>query len=489
MSINPISGDWFYELETHCAAPNYLNDKGQRIINTNFVAQVIADAMQLTYRYSAERKKWFIYDSQSWVEQKTVYMDVLKALESLRHAIRIRLTNDGDNFKRMNAGWEQILGNAFVKTAMANIELMTSMYVSDTAFDTHKTLLNTPGGLYDLKSRTPINNSASYLCKNMTTVTPLDDKDGKLCPEYMKHLEFVTEGRQDLIAYLEALSGYILTGETFMQEFYWFQGVPKTGKSALADIWFYILGSYREIGYPRQFAEVQNEPHAEADYRLIGKRFIYTDEPKVKQWDGEKLKAFTGSTARVGRPMYGDSINFYPIGKLLFSSNDKPQINGADEGVGRRLRLIPFTRQIPETMRNRLFVEEKLHPEAPYILYRMMQSAQKVLAVRNLPECVVVTQTSQDYMNDNDIIRQFISECCSTEQYDTETTKVLYTAFGLWCNENSYDIVSQNKFGRMLSGSGYELSRTNAKRLRTKIKLNSIWSAKAGAPVMDWEKN
>jgi putative DNA primase/helicase len=272
-----------------------------------------------------------------------------------------------------------------------------------------------------------------------------------------------------------------------MQEFYWFQGVPKTGKSALADIWFYILGSYREIGYPRQFAEVQNEPHAEADYRLIGKRFIYTDEPKVKQWDGEKLKAFTGSTARVGRPMYGDSINFYPIGKLLFSSNDKPQINGADEGVGRRLRLIPFTRQIPEEMRNRLFVEEKLHPEAPYILHRMMQAAKQVLSVRNLPECSLVTESSQAYMNENDILRQFLSDCCTTDTYDADTTKNLYTAFTMWCNENSYDVPSQNKFGRMLSASGKDLSKVGGKRLRTKVKLNNVWAVKVGAPTMEWQ--
>ena len=61
-----------------------------------------------------------------------------------------------------------------------------------------------------------------------------------------------------------------------------------------------------------------------------------------------KIKSFTGGDMISARPLYGEWVDFQPIGKIFLTTNNRPEIRGSDDGIWRRIREIPFNRQFTE---------------------------------------------------------------------------------------------------------------------------------------------
>ena len=67
------------------------------------------------------------------------------------------------------------------------------------------------------------------------------------------------------------------------------------------------------------------------------------------------------------RRMYENFWTFYPTHKIWLGSNHKPAIRGTDYAIWRRVKLIPFTVQIPPAEQDPE-LPEKLKAELPGIL-------------------------------------------------------------------------------------------------------------------------
>ena len=86
--------------------------------------------------------------------------------------------------------------------------------------------LNTPGGVVDLRTgRLRPHCAADYFTK-ITAVAPSADD----CPLWKAHLKLVLCGDEKLIAYLQRLLGYTLTGDTTEQALFFFYGTGANGK-------------------------------------------------------------------------------------------------------------------------------------------------------------------------------------------------------------------------------------------------------------------
>ena len=62
-----------------------------------------------------------------------------------------------------------------------------------------------------------------------------------------------------------------------------------------------------------------------------------------------------------------------PTHKIDITTNHKPIITGTDEGIWRRIHLVPFTVTIPEEERDENYREKYLMPELPGILNWMLE--------------------------------------------------------------------------------------------------------------------
>ena len=61
-----------------------------------------------------------------------------------------------------------------------------------------------------------------------------------------------------------------------------------------------------------------------------------------------KIKRLTGGDSITARHLYGHNFTFTPSHTLWVSGNHKPRVKGTDLGIWRRIRLVPFSVQIPD---------------------------------------------------------------------------------------------------------------------------------------------
>ncbi|PEO93949.1 DNA primase, partial [Bacillus toyonensis] len=80
------------------------------------------------------------------------------------------------------------------------------------------------------------------------------------------------------------------------------------------------------------------------------------------------VKQLTGGDKVTARFLYENEFDFMPQFKLWMATNHKPIIRGTDDGIWRRMAIIPFTVQIPkEKVDKRL--KHKLRRELKAILH------------------------------------------------------------------------------------------------------------------------
>ncbi|KWU07167.1 hypothetical protein AEL97_11795, partial [Lactobacillus crispatus] len=86
------------------------------------------------------------------------------------------------------------------------------------------------------------------------------------------------------------------------------------------------------------------------------------------------VKQLTGGDRIVARQQYGKEFEYQPSYKIWMATNHKPLIRGTDEGIWRRLILIPFEYQVPKDKIDRN-LKYKLEAESMGILNWIVEGA------------------------------------------------------------------------------------------------------------------
>lgn len=163
---------------------------------------------------------------------------------------------------------------------------------------------------------------------------------------------------------------------------------------------------------------------------------VATSEPNEgARLDEGIVKQMTGGTENeiVARFLYGREFTFVPEFKIVMSTNYKPKITGTDNGIWRRVRLIPFNAQIgPEKKDPKL--PDKLRKEYPGILRWAVQGAVD-WHQNGLPKCQVVDGASAEYRAEMDRLSQFEEDCIIRREGASIQASVLYSCYKAWCAE------------------------------------------------------
>ena len=211
----------------------------------------------------------------------------------------------------------------------------------------------------------------------------------------------------------------------------------------------YMLGEYAASCQPETVMMRDRNNTARGDLaRLKGARMVVTSEPN----DGCRLdegivKQMTGGTENklTARFLYGREFEFSPEFKIVMSTNYKPVIKGTDNGIWRRVRLIPFTAEFTKENRDPQLTE-KLRRELPGILNWAIAGAVG-WCKEGLPPCAIIDEAGQEYRSEMDRVQQFLDDC--TERSDSGSTQAstLYKCYRAWCSEQGDRFpISSNKF-------------------------------------------
>lgn len=455
------------------------NRKGQLVLNSHCIAESLVKPLQRIYRYNPDEKAWYGFDIVVWKKISTIYSVIRQALKEIRSEFKERMskTDQAEYVNQNFTGVDNIHNHRFIYEVIQNLQADQHMQIHNNEFDTDPYLLNTPDGTYNLLTGERHPNTPDDFCRQITTVAPIEGE----CPNYTAHKEFMSDDRDGYNQYLDELSGYVSTGLTICKEFYWWYGFRDTGKSSLANIWLYCLGSYADVGTNEQFSEKYYGEHKQIDHGLRNKRLVFVDELKGSKLDGAKIKAFTGGTDVKTNAMRENSERWRPICKLLFTSNNYLSTDSEDSGTAGRLRLAEFRKEIPANRRIGSFEEKMLRPEAPQILYRMIQYAAKVIQQGRLTTPDDIIATTKEYLDDNDVVNKFLIDATSDNEFSHVLNKDLIAAAAVWSEESGLDLPGKTKLIKLIKHKNkkYVSYRSSTMRGISGIELKTEWAQKA----------
>ena len=259
---------------------------------------------------------------------------------------------------------------------------------------------------------------------------------------------------REIREFLKRWLGLSMTGLP-MQRLVFLYGSGANGKSVLVDTIARIMGSYAATARIESLTGSNRRGGGDATPDLIplmGARMVRTSEPDEGQRLQEGLiKELTGGEPIQVRALHSDFVEVRPVFKLTMSGNHKPEIRGTDDGIWRRVLLVPFDVQIPEDERDPDLVE-KLFAERAGILNWLIEGLVDVLEGGLAPP-PAVAEATREYRDESDPIGLFLTSCCviTGDPGDVVTSKVLGDAFTLYLMERGMSPWKPTTFARQIA--------------------------------------
>jgi putative DNA primase/helicase len=398
------------------------------------------------WRHVSEWGQWWSWSGERWEAEKTRLV-FEKAREICRELKASRRLKTAQSIETLARGDRRIA---------AKVE----------QWDADLWLLNTAGGTVDLRTGQMRQHSPQDYCTKLTSVSPSQEE----CPRFMRFLNEIFDGNEELIRYLQKVFGYCLTGETREQQLWFFYGTGSNGKSVLLSTISGILGDYAMTAPIETFTSSNHNEHPTELARLKGSRLVTANETEEgRRWAEAKIKQLTGGDEISARLMRQDYFTFKPQFKLTVAGNHKPSLRTVDEAMRRRMNLVPFAVTIPEGKRDPNLLEA-LKLEWPGILAWMIEGCLAWQA-EGLTPPVIVRQATDEYLADEDAIAEWIEECCDIGANHKCGSAALYKSWKDWSELHGEYTGSQKQFTAKLRGRGLQDMRQKAGKFFTGVDL------------------
>jgi len=398
------------------------------------------------WRYVAAWGRWLVWDGHRWRTEDTLAAtDLIRSV--CRHAavhadnpkIAAKLASSG------TVGGVERLARADRRHAATTSE-----------WDADPWLLNTPGGVVDLKTGRQRPHDRADRMTKITTATPGGD-----CPIWRQFLVEITGGDADLQAYLQRMVGYCLTGVTSAHALFFLYGTGANGKSVFANVVSTILGDYASTASMDTFVEARGDRHPTDLAGLRGARFVTAIETEQgRRLNESKVKAITGGDKISARFMRQDFFEYTPQFKPVIVGNHKPAIRNIDEAMKRRMHLIPFTVTIPPERRDGNLTD-KLLAERDGILAWAVAGC-LVWQREGLKPPASVVSATEEYFESEDALGRWLDERCVREANAKSLTAELFGDWKQWADSAGEFIGSQRRFSDLLITRGVEKWRNTA---------------------------
>lgn len=335
----------------------------------------------------------------------------------------------------------------------------SDLAVTPESFDKHDWLLNCPNGTLELCTG---NLREHRHADHLTKLCPTRYEPNAVCPTWLAFLDTILAGDSDLISYLQRLMGYWLTGDVREQILPILWGTGSNGKSTLVNVVMDMMGGdYAIMADKSLVVAKEREGHSTERMDLFGRRLAVVQETDEGQKFAEAaVKQLTGGDVIRGRRMREDTWEYRPTHKILLVTNHKPRVRATDHAFWRRVKLIHFGVTIPDDMQDKK-LPAKLRAEHAGILAWAVRGCLDWQS-QGLGEPEAVRLATANYRAVEDVIGQFVADCCIVRPAVKVKLSTLRERYEAWCKERGEREVSGRKFGEYLCAHGFESFRSNA---------------------------
>ena len=331
------------------------------------------------FLYCTDLKTWLKYDGRKWDRVESVELQeparlaIKKELFNMAAAYAIYTQGGGELDKNLQGAYNSILSylngaaqnRVYIDNSIKLAAGKPAIMCKSIDFDNAPYLLNCANGVLNLKTFEFSDHDPSQRFMKCTRAAYTPREHSSLWRDTMRQI--VPDN--DTYDYVQRMAGYCLTGGANEEKLFFLSGPGGTGKGTFIETLGHALGDYStsvpvEILLSNKGNKEGNTP---TPYKamLKGVRLALSSESGIGNYfDDGTLKLLTRRDAITGRFLHSNPVTFTPSHKLVVSSNYMPAIRDvSDEGIRRRLVIIPFNANIQErdtTLKDRLFTPENL---------------------------------------------------------------------------------------------------------------------------------
>lgn len=415
-------------------------------------------------KYCSERGRWLHWNGSIWCWQAPgggIVRELAKAVA--------RSYPSGD-------GWD-----AFKKRALSSSGIAACLTLSETDYrvavsihelDARPWELNTPGGILDLRSGELRDSNPASLHTKSTACTPDPQADKGA---WLAFLADTFGDDEEMIGWLQRLFGYTCVGEVREAILPLFFGLGANGKTTILETIAGLLADYATEA-PQGFL-IQGPPQHPAEIaELAGARFVIASETNEDQkFDEAKVKQLTGGDRLKGRFMRQDWFGFAPSHTLFLMTNHRPEVRSGGHGFWRRVREVPFTREVPPDKKIEKYHDILIRDHGPAIMSWLAIGASQY-ASEGLKDPSGVRAATSEYQASTDTVTRFVGEMCIVGGGDHVKTNssTVRRSYEQWCEQEGETAISAKAMTMQLAAKfGIGKTRDTRHRFLTNVSLIS----------------
>ena len=332
-------------------------------------------------------------------------------------------------------------------------------------------LLGCPNGTLDLRTG---NLRPARREDFITKLTAVPFEPSAACPKFLQFLKWAMRGDEETIAYLQKFIGYALTGDVSEELLAVFVGDGANGKSTLLMTLLDLMGDYGGKARSELLVSMQGRDGAASPdvAALVGKRFVAVSETDDGCLLSEAvIKTVVSNELIAARRLQHAPFYFHPSHKIVLATNHRPRVRGTDNGIWRRLALVPFDATMDDENKVANFREKVLRPELQGIFAWAVQGCLRWQR-EGLKTSERIREAVSTYRTDMDTVGQWLDERTTPDAAAVVPLAHLYGDYETWARLERLPALGTRRFGLELERHGFPASRgQKGTRVRRGLRL------------------
>nr|DAM52691.1 MAG TPA: dsDNA helicase [Caudoviricetes sp.] len=359
----------------------------------------------------------------------------------------------------------------YITSALNVSKSMLTIKVSD--LDKAPVLLNTPRATYNVEKgiageqpHDPLD-----LITKITECSPGDEG----MDIWLEALNTFFSNDAELIEYVQKVIGLAAIGKVYEEFIIIAYGDGANGKSTFWNTIARVLGTYSGK-ISSEILTMGNKVNAQPEMaELKGKRLIIASEMQEGvRLNTAMVKQLCSTDEIQACKKYKDPFHFVPSHQVVLYTNHLPKVGANDDGIWRRLKVIPFNAKIKGKSDIKNYADYLYEKAGSAIMKWIIEGAEKVSKTDHKvddPKCVRDAVTA--YREDNDWLGHFIADCCDVGDGLAEKSGEFYQQYRAYCIQSGEYTRSTTDFYAAVEKAGYVRRKSNNGTLVYGLKLKT----------------
>ena len=317
-------------------------------------------------------------------------------------------------------------------------------------------------GVIDLNNRKLLPHNKEY---KATVALPVTYDVGADCPKITKFISEVVRPENRLL--LWEIPAWCLTPYISIQRLVILLGEGANGKTVYLEMLRRFLGRENCTAYSLQSLTTNRFAIA----GLYGKLANISPElPSTVLRQAGSLKTLTGLDTVEAEKKFKDSFNFVNTAKMIFATNNPPEISEDTLAIWRRFIVIDFPfKFVGDRADKNLLHKLTTEKELSGLLNKSLNALARLKKNGDFSYTRSIEDTRTKYLLASNPVVAFIEDQCEFDPWSTVMKKDLHQAFMEFCAENKLPGMTIKAFGHKIK-RGYMLNEERDKWRGIKVK-------------------